>query len=156
MRPEVRTRQRGSSCGFSILRHGRHQNFCHPIGQGKDEAEIVLRSFAKYATVPIINMESATAHPLQALADAITIKEHLPKHKPKVVLTWAPHPKALPTRRGQFFYKNDGAYGGRLWLCHPQGYALNPEITTDVKCVTNQEEALEGSRFCLHKKLVFL
>ena len=71
----------------------------------KDEAEIVLRSFAKYASVPIINMESATAHPLQALADAITIKEYQTPHKPKVVLSWAPHPKALPHAVANSFSK---------------------------------------------------
>ena len=59
----------------------------------KDEAEIVLKSFTEYASVPIINMESATAHPLQAVADAITLKEFKTPHKPKVVLTWAPHLK---------------------------------------------------------------
>ena len=62
----------------------------------KDESEYVLNNFAKYATVPIINMESATAHPLQALADAISITELADKPKPKVVLSWAPHPRALP------------------------------------------------------------
>jgi N-succinyl-L-ornithine transcarbamylase len=117
----------------------------------KDEAEIVLRSFAKYATVPIINMESATAHPLQALADAITIKEHLPKHKPKVVLTWAPHPKALPHAVGNSFTKMMAHMEADFVIAHPQGYALNPEITADVKCVTNQEEALEGADFVYTK-----
>ena len=62
----------------------------------KDEQELVLKSFIKYASIPVINMESATAHPLQALADAITIKEFNTKKRPKIVLTWAPHPKALP------------------------------------------------------------
>src|SRR5690606_40599337 len=62
----------------------------------KDQEEMILRSFQKYATVPVVNMESATAHPLQALADAITITELQKKKKPKVVLSWAPHPRALP------------------------------------------------------------
>jgi N-succinyl-L-ornithine transcarbamylase len=62
----------------------------------KDESEYVLNSFVKYASVPVINMESAMSHPLQALADAITISELSTKRKPKVVLSWAPHPKALP------------------------------------------------------------
>ena len=117
----------------------------------KDEAEIVLRSFAKYATVPIINMESATAHPLQALADAVTIKEYLPKHKPKVVLTWAPHPKALPHAVGNSFTKMMAHMEAEFVIAHPQGYALNPEIIADVKCVTNQEEALEGADFVYTK-----
>ena len=62
----------------------------------KDESELVLKSFEKYSTVPIVNMESATSHPLQALTDAITIEELKTIKKPKVVLSWAPHPKALP------------------------------------------------------------
>ena len=62
----------------------------------KDASEYILNSFIKYATVPIVNMESATGHPLQSLADAITMAEHKTIHRPKVVLSWAPHPKALP------------------------------------------------------------
>ena len=62
----------------------------------KDQSEWILTSFVKYATVPVVNMESATGHPLQALADAITIEELKTKKTPKVVLSWAPHPKALP------------------------------------------------------------
>ena len=62
----------------------------------KDESEFILNSFVKYASVPIVNMESSTAHPLQALTDAITIEELKTKQQPKVVLSWAPHPKALP------------------------------------------------------------
>ena len=62
----------------------------------KDESEFVIRSLVKYASVPIVNMESATAHPLQALADAITLEEQKAISRPKVVLSWAPHPRALP------------------------------------------------------------
>ena len=62
----------------------------------KDESEYVLKSFIKFASVPIVSMESATGHPLQGLTDAITISENTAKKKPKVVLSWAPHVKALP------------------------------------------------------------
>jgi len=62
----------------------------------KDESEHVLKSFAKYASVPIVSMESATGHPLQGLTDAITISENAKVTRPKVVLSWAPHVKALP------------------------------------------------------------
>lgn len=117
----------------------------------KDEAEIVLRSFAKYASVPIINMESATAHPLQALADAITLNEFKTPHKPKVVLTWAPHPKALPHAVGNSFTKMMGNLDADFVIAHPEGYALNPGITQGVKCVTNQEEALDGADFIYTK-----
>ena len=70
-----------------------------------DESELVLNNFARYSSVPIINMESATAHPLQALADAITIKEHKTSDRPKIVLTWAPHPKPLPHAVANSFIK---------------------------------------------------
>jgi N-succinyl-L-ornithine transcarbamylase len=113
----------------------------------KDEAEIVLRSFAKYASVPIINMESATAHPLQALADAITIKEFQPAHKPKVVLSWAPHPKALPHAVGNSFTKMMKHMDADFIIAHPEGYALNPKITEGITCTTDQEKAMEGADF---------
>ena len=117
----------------------------------KDEAEIVLRSFAKYASVPIINMESATAHPLQALADAITIKEFQPAHKPKVVLSWAPHPKALPHAVGNSFTKMMKHMDVDFIIAHPEGYALNPEITEGITCTTDQEKAMEGADFVYAK-----
>ena len=117
----------------------------------KDEAEIVLRSFAKYASVPIINMESATAHPLQALADAITIKEFQPAHKPKVLLSWAPHPKALPHAVGNSFTKMMKHMDADFIIAHPEGYALNPKITEGVTCTTDQEKAMEGADFVYTK-----
>ena len=72
----------------------------------KDEEEQVLNNFARYASIPVINMESATAHPLQALADAVTIDEHKLTKRPKIVLSWAPHPKALPHAVGNSFTKS--------------------------------------------------
>lgn len=117
----------------------------------KDEAEIVLRSFATYASVPIINMESATAHPLQALADAITLKEFQPAHKPKVVLSWAPHPKALPHAVGNSFTHMMRKMDADFVIAHPEGYALNPEITEGIPCTTSQKEALEGADFVYTK-----
>ena len=117
----------------------------------KDEAEIVLRSFTKYASVPIINMESATAHPLQALADAITLNEFKKTHKPKVVLTWAPHPKALPHAVGNSFVKMMENLDADFIIAHPEGYALNPDITRGVKCFTDQEEAFKNADFIYAK-----
>lgn len=119
--------------------------------KGKDEAEVVLRSFAKYASVPIINMESSTAHPLQALADAITLNEFKTSHKPKIVLTWAPHPKALPHAVGNSFTRMVRNLDVDFIIAHPKGYALNPEITKGVKCLTNQDEALDGADFVYTK-----
>ena len=117
----------------------------------KDEAEIVLRSFAKYSSIPIINMESATAHPLQALADAITIEEFKPKYKPKVVLSWAPHPKALPHAVGNSFTQMMKHMDADFIIAHPEGYSLNPKITEGVECMTDQEKAMEGADFVYTK-----
>ena len=117
----------------------------------KDEAETVLRSFAKYASIPIINMESATAHPLQALADAITIEEFKPKYKPKVVLSWAPHPKALPHAVGNSFTQMMKHMDADFIIAHPEGYALNPIITEGIECMTDQEKAIKGADFIYTK-----
>jgi len=117
----------------------------------KDEAEIVLRSFAKYATIPVINMESATAHPLQALADAMTLKENQLQKRPKVVLSWAPHPKALPHAVGNSFTKMMQQMDADFVIAQPEGYELNPEITKDTPLFYNQEEAFEGADFIYAK-----
>ena len=117
----------------------------------KDEAEIVLKSFTEYASVPIINMESATAHPLQAVADAITLNEFKTPHRPKVVLTWAPHPKALPHAVGNSFTKMMENLDADFIIAHPDGYALNPLITKGVKCINNQKEAMENADFIYTK-----
>ncbi len=117
----------------------------------KDEAEIVLKSFAKHASVPIINMESATAHPLQAVADAMTLDEFKTPHKPKVVLTWAPHPKALPHAVGNSFTNMMKNLDADFIIAHPDGYSLNPLITKEVKCIKNQEEAMENADFIYAK-----
>ncbi len=113
----------------------------------KDESEYVLQSFIKYATVPIINMESATAHPLQALADAITISELADKPKPKVVLSWAPHPRALPQAVANSFIEMMQSLEVDLTITHPEGYELNPDITKDTPINHNQKEALKNADF---------
>ena len=113
----------------------------------KDELETVLNSFVKYATVPVVNMESATAHPLQALADAITIDELKDKKKPKVVLSWAPHPRALPHAVANSFVKMMQEIEVDFSITHPKGYELNSEITKNVPIHNNQQEALENADF---------
>lgn len=113
----------------------------------KDEAETVLQGFVKYATVPIINMESSTAHPLQALTDAMSIAEHKQKQKPKVVLSWAPHPKALPQSVPNSFVKMMQLMDVNFSITHPQGYELNPDITKHSPIIYDQDEALEDADF---------
>ncbi|MFD1016441.1 acetylornithine carbamoyltransferase [Winogradskyella rapida] len=113
----------------------------------KDESEFILNSFKKYATVPIVNMESATAHPLQALADAITLTELTEKAKPKVVLSWAPHPKALPQAVANSFVEMMQDLEVDLTITHPEGYELSEAITKDTPINRNQEEALKDADF---------
>jgi len=117
----------------------------------KDEEEQVLSSFARYASIPVINMESATAHPLQALADAVTIKEQGLAKRPKIVLTWAPHPKALPHAVGNSFTRMVQKLNADFVIAQPKGYELNPEITKDTPLIYTQEEALEGADFVYAK-----
>ncbi|MDO6596238.1 acetylornithine carbamoyltransferase [Oceanihabitans sp. 2_MG-2023] len=112
-----------------------------------DESERIMSSFIKYASVPIVNMESATAHPLQALADAITISELAEKAKPKVVLSWAPHPKALPQAVANSFVEMMQNMDVDLSITHPEGYELNQAITKNTSIHYNQEEALKDADF---------
>ena len=114
--------------------------------KAKDEAEEVLNGFAKFASIPIVNMESSTAHPLQALADAITLAETKTKDRPKVVLSWAPHPKALPHAVANSFVTLMKGQEVDLVITHPKGYELNPEITEGCQ-ITDQEKALESADF---------
>ena len=115
--------------------------------KAKDEAEIVLNSFVKYATVPIVNMESSIAHPLQALTDAITIEELKTKPKPKVVLSWAPHPKALPHAVANSFVSIMQQMDVDFLITHPKDYELNPKLTKNTPINYNQKEALKNADF---------
>ena len=117
----------------------------------KDETEQVLHSFVKYASVPIVNLESATSHPLQALADAITISELKTTSRPKVVLTWAPHPKALPHAVANSFINIMKEIDVDLLITHPKQYELNSSITKGVPVSYNQYEALKDADFVYAK-----
>jgi N-succinyl-L-ornithine transcarbamylase len=125
--------------------------FAELIDKEKDNSEVVISGFLKYATVPIINMESATGHPLQSLADAITIEEFKPNHRPKVVLTWAPHPKALPQAVPNSFVQMMQLQDADFVITHPKGYELNPEITKDSKIEFDQDKAFENADFIYAK-----
>lgn len=117
----------------------------------KDEEEQVLNSFKKYASVPVISMESATEHPLQAVADILTISEFKTKKKPKVVLSWAPHPKALPHAVPNSFTKMMQLADVDFFITHPEGYELNSEITKKSKIIYNQNEAFKDADFIYAK-----
>ena len=105
----------------------------------KDVEEQVLHNFSRYASIPVINMESATAHPLQALADAVTINEQGLTKRPKIVLTWAPHPKALPHAVGNSFSRMVQQLDADFVIAQPEGYELNPEITKNTPLIYDQE-----------------
>ena len=113
----------------------------------KDKSEEVLKSFKKYATVPVVNMEGSTGHPLQALADAITIEEFKTSVRPKVVLSWAPHPRALPHAVANSFVQMMQLQNADFVITHPKGYELDPEITKDSKIEYDQEKAFENADF---------
>lgn len=112
-----------------------------------DEAEEVLNGFKTYASVPIVNMESSVGHPLQALTDAITLEEHNFKNNPKVVLSWAPHPRALPHAVANSFIQMMQKQNAEFVITHPKGYELDPNITKDSKIEYDQEKALENADF---------
>lgn len=112
-----------------------------------DEAELILKGFMKYASVPVINMESSIHHPLQALADAITIEEHKKKERPKVVLSWAPHPRPLPHAVANSFIDMIRKMDAEFVITHPRGYELNPAITKDSRIEYDQPKALQDADF---------
>ena len=113
----------------------------------KDESEYILKNFGQHASVPVISLEGATAHPLQALADALTIAEHKRTDRPKVVLSWAPHPRALPHAVPNSFVKMMKRQEVELLITHPEGYELNKSITEGVSVIYDQNEALENADF---------
>ena len=117
----------------------------------KDESEQVLNSFVKYASVPIVSMESATGHPLQGLTDALTISENSIKKKPKVVLSWAPHIKALPHAVANSFTQAMQKMDVEFVIANPKGYDLSKEITKDTPIFHNQEEAFKDADFIYAK-----
>lgn len=115
--------------------------------KAEDDAEKVLMGFMKFATVPIINLESSTLHPLQSFADLITIESFKKVQKPKVVLTWAPHPKALPQAVPNSFAQWMNATDYDFVITHPKGYELDKMFAQNAPIEYNQDKALEGADF---------
>lgn len=113
----------------------------------KDEAEEIISGFTKYTTVPIINMESSLSHPLQALADAITIAEHTMVAKPKIVLSWAPHPRPLPHAVANSFVRMMRLQQAEFTIANPEGYDLNPVLTAGIPIIHDPKIALAGADF---------
>lgn len=117
----------------------------------RDYSEFVLGQFVKYASVPVVNQESATVHPLQSLADFLTIEEHKKTERPKVVLTWAPHPKALPQAVANSFVEWMKRADVDLSIAHPKGYELSPHFAEGCQISTDQKAAFEGADFIYAK-----
>ncbi|MCB0559273.1 MAG: N-acetylornithine carbamoyltransferase [Lewinellaceae bacterium] len=117
----------------------------------RDYSDYVLRQFQQYARVPVVSLESAIRHPLQSLADWVTIEEHRPAYRPKVVLSWAPHPRALPQAVANSFLEWMQRADVELVLTHPKGYELAEEFTQGVTVSYDQNEALEGANFIYAK-----
>lgn len=117
----------------------------------KDEQEYVISAFLEYAVVPVISLEGSMEHPLQALADALTINEHKNCQRPKVVLTWAPHPKALPHAVPNSFIKMMKRCDVDLIIAYPEGYALNPDITAGATITHDQNKAFANADFIYAK-----
>ena len=116
-----------------------------------DYEEKIISQFIKYSGRPVFSMEAATRHPLQSFADLITIEEYKKKERPKVVLTWAPHPKALPQAVANSFaeWMNETDY--EFVITHPKGYELDPKFVGKAKVEYDQRKAFEGADFIYAK-----
>lgn len=116
-----------------------------------DYNEIILNQFIIHAGVPVVSMESSTMHPLQAFADVITIEEYKKVERPKVVLSWAPHPKALPQAVANSFAEWSQAMDYEVVITHPEGYELAPEFVGNARVEYDQNKAFEGADFIYAK-----
>jgi N-succinyl-L-ornithine transcarbamylase len=123
------------------------RSFPRLVDKNEDYSEDFFKKFMKYAGVPIVSLESATLHPLQSLADLITIEETKTKARPKVVLTWAPHIKSLPQAVANSFAEWMTRADVEFVITHPEGYDLAKEFTGDAKIEYNQDKALEGADY---------
>ncbi len=127
------------------------RSFAQFENREEDYQERVLEQFVLHAGKPIISMEAATRHPLQSLADVITIEEHKETPRPKVVLTWAPHPRALPQAVPNSFAEWINHTDYELVITHPEGYELDPAFVGAARVEYDQDKALEGAHFVYAK-----
>lgn len=135
-------------------------NYCDIIGvrafaqfenKEDDYQEKILNQFIQYSGKPVFSMEAATGHPLQAFADLITIEEYKKTERPKVVMTWAPHPKALPQAVPNSFADFMNEADVDFVITHPKGYELDPKFVRGAKIEYDQDKALEGADFVYAK-----
>ena len=116
-----------------------------------DYNEVILNQFIKHSGRPVFSMEAATRHPLQSFADLITIEEYKTKSRPKVVMTWAPHPKSLPQAVPNSFAEWMNATDYEFVITHPKGYELDPEFVGNARVEYDQMKAFEGAHFIYAK-----
>lgn len=121
------------------------------VDREADYSELVLKQFMKYTGKPIVSLESSTRHPLQSLTDLITITEYKTVDRPKVVLTWAPHVKALPQCVPNSFAEWMNIANVDFTIAHPKGYELAPEFSGNAKICYDPKEAFEGADFIYAK-----
>ncbi len=127
------------------------RSFARFESKADDYEEKIINQFIRYSGRPVFSMEAATRHPLQSFADLITIEEYKPTPRPKVVMTWAPHPKALPQAVPNSFAQWTVAAGYDVVITHPRGYELAPEFTGRARVEYDQDKALEGADFVYAK-----
>ncbi|MBO4416577.1 MAG: acetylornithine carbamoyltransferase [Bacteroidales bacterium] len=116
-----------------------------------DYDEVILNQFIQYSGRPVFSMEAATRHPLQSFADLITIEEYKKSRRPKVVMTWAPHPRALPQAVPNSFAEWMNAYDCDFVIAQPEGYELEPQFVGNARVEYDQDKALEGADFVYAK-----
>lgn len=136
----------GSYCDVIGVR-----SFARFENKADDYEEKILQQFIQYSGKPVFAMETATVHPLQAFADLITIEEYKKTSRPKVVLTWAPHPKALPQAVPNSFAQWMNAADYDFVITHPEGYELDPKFAGNARIEYDQNKALEGADFVYAK-----
>ena len=127
------------------------RSFAQLKDKAEDYEERVIEQFIRYSGRPVFSMEAATRHPLQSFADLITIEEHKTKERPKVVMTWAPHPKALPQAVPNSFAEWMNATDYEFVITHPEGYELDPQFVGRAKVEYDQRKAFEGADFIYTK-----
>ncbi|MBQ9877598.1 MAG: acetylornithine carbamoyltransferase, partial [Bacteroidales bacterium] len=116
-----------------------------------DYNETILKQFIDYSGKPVISLESATVHPCQAFADLFTIEEYKTKKRPKVVMTWAPHPRALPQAVPNSFAEWMNAADVDFVIAQPEGYELDPQFAGNARIEYDQMKAFEGADFVYAK-----
>lgn len=127
------------------------RSFAGLVDREFDYAETIVQQFVRYSGRPVLAMETATVHPLQAFADLITIEEYKTKARPKVVLTWAPHCKALPQAVPNSFAQWMNAADVDFVITHPEGYELDPKFVGEARIEHNQKRAFAAADFIYAK-----